>query len=130
MTKLLPKYSPILITLINGIYDASMAMVSIPVKLYESGFSYASVISIYFGSAVFFLLRIVFEMKDIKRIDLKTSDSLPVFYRSLSLEELFENSFKINFSTSNEKSARRYRAIFFAQKYTCCENVFFQLKHG
>ena len=61
MAKLLPKYSPILITLVNGIFDASMAMVSIPVKLYESGFSYVSVISIYFGSAVFFLLRIIFK---------------------------------------------------------------------
>mgnify|MGYP003330232555 CR=1 FL=1 len=39
MAKLIPAYSPVLITLINGIYDASMAMVSIPVKLYKSGFS-------------------------------------------------------------------------------------------
>jgi len=73
MTKLLPKYSPILITLINGIYDASMAMVSVPVKLYESGFSYASVISIYFGSAVFFLLRSIF-LLPMKNLPVDISD--------------------------------------------------------
>ena len=80
MTKLLPKYSPILITLINGIYDASMAMVSVPVKLYESGFSYASVISIYFGSAVFFLLRIVFESHESHGTTFRFP-SFPVFFR-------------------------------------------------
>jgi len=97
MTKLLPKYSPILITLINGIYDASMAMVSIPVKLYESGFSYASVISIYFGSAVFFLLRSIFllPMKnlpvDIEQYSLhKNTPAAKLCFSSSNMDEKFD----------------------------------------
>jgi len=78
MTKLIPKYSPILITLVNGIFDASMAMVSVPVKLYESGFNYVSVVSIYFGSAVFFLLRSIF---------LLPKENLPVNIENYSLHK-------------------------------------------
>jgi len=116
MAKLLPKYSPILITLINGIYDASMAMVTVPVKLYESGFSYMSVISIYFGSAVFFLLRSIFllPMKnlpvDVENYSLQknTPASKMCFSKSEDLEEKFGLEDKEDVTKFSLKKAVKY----------------------